>query len=72
MAEQIWQVEKIMFCEHIGQNVAIENKVVYPAEHLPDQPPRIIARRCSHAMECNLIEKPACALCGTNPAINPV
>lgn len=72
MAEKIWQVEKIKFCEHIGQDVAIEKEAVYPAEHLPDQPPRITARRCSHAIECNLIDKPACALCGTNPDINLV
>jgi hypothetical protein len=70
MVEKIWQLEKITFCEHVGQDIAIENKVVYPAEHLPDQPPRILARRCSNALECNMLEKPACALCGTNPYVD--
>lgn len=72
MAEKIWQVEKIKFCEHVGQEVAIENEVVYPAEHLPEQSPRILAHRCSRALECNMLDKPACALCGTNPDLNIV
>ncbi len=38
MAEKIWQVEKIKYCEHVGHEVEIEDEVVYPAEHLPDQP----------------------------------
>jgi hypothetical protein len=72
MAEKIWHVEKIKFCEHVGQDVTIEDEVVYPAEYLPDQPARVLAHRCSHALECNLLEKPACNLCGTNPDLDPV
>jgi hypothetical protein len=72
MAEKIWQVEKIKNCEHVGHEVTIENEVVYPAEHLPDQPARIIAHRCSNVLECNMLEKPTCALCGTNPDLDPV
>jgi hypothetical protein len=34
---------------------------------LPDQPPRIIARRCSNAIECNMMDHTACEWCGTNP-----
>ncbi len=72
MAEKIWQVEKIERCERAGHEIQIENEVVYPAENLPDQPPRILAQRCSNALECNLLEKAACALCGTNPDLDPV
>ncbi|MCL4269320.1 MAG: hypothetical protein KJZ72_07235 [Anaerolineales bacterium] len=72
MAEKVWQIEKVKYCEHVEQEVAIENEVVYPADQLPDQPPRVIAHRCSHALECNMIEKPACSLCGTNPDLNLV
>lgn len=72
MAETIWQVEKIAYCAHAGREIAIETAVVYPAEHLPDQPPRILARRCSNGIECNLLEKAACALCGTNPSLDLV
>ena len=72
MAEKIWKVEKSKYCEHVGHEVDIENEVVYPAENLPDQPPRIIAHRCSNALECNAVDKASCALCGTNPNLDPV
>jgi hypothetical protein len=67
MAFRTWQVKKIQYCEHVGHEIALEHEVVYPAEHLPDQPPRIIARRCSSAVECNMMDGAACAWCGTNP-----
>jgi hypothetical protein len=72
MAEKTWQVQKIKYCEHVGHEVALENEVVYPAEQLPEQPPRILAHRCSNAIECNLTDKTACVLCGTNPDLDPV
>ncbi len=72
MAEKTWQVEKIKNCEHVGHEVKIEVEVVYPADQLPDQPPRVIAHRCSSAIECNLKEQAACSLCGTNPDVDPV
>ncbi|MCQ3937434.1 MAG: hypothetical protein DPW18_10365 [Chloroflexi bacterium] len=72
MTKKVWQVEKVKYCELLGQEIAIETEVVYPAEHLPDQPPRVTARRCSHSLECNLTDKPACALCGTNPDMDMV
>jgi hypothetical protein len=67
MAERIWQVKQIKYCEHVGHEIALENEVIYPAEQLPDQPPRILARRCSNGIECNLMDKAACEWCGTNP-----
>ena len=72
MARKKWQVSKIRYCEHVGHEIALETEVVYPAEHLPDQPPRVIARRCSNAMECNKIDRMTCAWCGTNPDYKPV
>jgi len=72
MAEKIWVVEKSKYCEHVGHEILIENEILLPAEHLPEQPPRIVARRCSCALECNLMEHPACALCGTNPNLDTV
>lgn len=72
MAHKVWRVERIRYCEHVRQEVRLEDEVIYPAEHLPDPPPRITAHRCSHALECNLMDKPACGLCGTNPDIEAV
>lgn len=71
MAEKVWEVTKVFYCDHVGHVVSIENEVVYPADFVPD-PPRVIARRCSNAGECNLYDKPACVWCGTNPNAEPV
>ena len=72
MAKKVWQVEKTKYCEHLQEEVAIEVEVVYPAEQLPEQAPRIVARRCTKALEGNCIEPPACSLSGTNPDVDPV
>ena len=71
MAYRTWKVSKIKHCEHVGRDVALESDLVYPADHLPDQPPRVRARRCSNAMECNQFEQPVCVWCGTNPGYEP-
>jgi hypothetical protein len=71
MTEKIWKIEKSKHCEHVGHEIEIQDEVALPAEHLPDQPPRILAHRCSNAIECNLTEKAACVLCGTNPDLDP-
>jgi hypothetical protein len=55
----------------VGQEVELEAEVVYPAEHLPDQPPHVVAHRCSKALECNKLEKQVCAYCFTNPDVKP-
>ena len=72
MAQKKWQISNVRYCEHVAQEITLETQVVYPPEHLPDQPPRILARRCSNGLECNQIEKMVCAYCGTNPDIRPV
>jgi len=71
MAFRTWQVSKIKYCEQIGHEIALESDVVYPAEHLPDQPPRVFARRCSNALVCNSLDKPGCVWSGTNPNHDP-
>jgi hypothetical protein len=71
MAVRTWHVEKIEYCERVGHEIALEAEVVYPADHLPDQP-RVIAHRCSSAIVCNQFDKPVCVWCGTNPDHNPL
>lgn len=71
MAQKKWKISKIRYCEHVGHEIALENEVVYPSDVLPDQPPRVLARRCSNAMECNQMDRMACAWCGTNPDVRP-
>ncbi len=67
MAFRTWQVSRIKYCEHVGHEIALEKEVVYPSEHLPDQPPRVVARRCSNGLVCNALEKPGCVWAGTQP-----
>ena len=71
MAQKKWKVSKIRYCEHVGHEIKLEAQVVYPADHLPDQLPRVIANRCSNAVVCNKMDKMVCAWCGTNPNVKP-
>jgi len=72
MTLRLWQIEKIKYCEHAAREIALETEVAYPSEHLPEQAPRVLSHRCSNATECNMLDKPACAWCGTNPNYQPV
>ena len=71
MAQKKWQVSKVRYCEHVGHEIALESQVVYPPEYMPVHPPRVVARRCSNAVECNKMDKVTCAWCGTNPDYRP-
>jgi hypothetical protein len=71
MAIKTWEALKIRFCDRAGCEVALEGEVVYPIDILPDQPPRLIAHRCSHGVECNLFKQPSCMWAGTNPEVDP-
>jgi hypothetical protein len=71
MAYRTWQTVKVCYCQHVDQDVGLEAELVYPAEWLPDQPPRILARRCSCGMLCNLDARPGCVWSGTNPNYDP-
>ena len=72
MSERIWEVSKTFFCERVNERVSLETEVVYPGDFLPDQPPRVLAHRCSRGMSCNQVSKPTCNLAGTNPGYDPV
>lgn len=71
MSARTWHPIKVQFCEHAGCEVALEVQVVYPADILPDQNPRILAHRCSDALACNLIDQHSCVWAGTNPGYDP-
>ena len=70
MAERTWETSKVCYCEHILGEVALETEVLYPTDFLPD-PPRVLAHRCSHGVECNHLAKAACVWAGTNPDYDP-
>jgi hypothetical protein len=71
MAIKTWRVVKIRYCDHAGQEVSLESQVVYPAEWMPEQPPRTLVTRCSHGIHCSLCNGPACVWAGTNPTFDP-
>lgn len=72
MAFRTWEISKISYCEHVGHEIALETELVYPAEYLPDQPARVLARRCSNALACNCQDKPGCTWSCTNPEHHPI
>jgi hypothetical protein len=66
MAETVWEIFRKQRCARIHQVVTLEVERVYAAEFLPDQPPRVIGRRCSQALACNQLDHPACTWAGTS------
>lgn len=71
MAVKAWKVVKVSYCDRARQEVSFDAEVVYPAEWLPDQPPRVLSHRCSRAARCNLFNTPACSWSATNPCYDP-
>lgn len=71
MATRIWQPIQHCYCHHLDRMVAFEAEVIYPADWMPDGPPRVNAHRCSEAGGCNLEDRPSCVWAGTNPNIDP-
>jgi hypothetical protein len=71
MAWVMWKSIKEQHCDRVDENVALEARVVYAAEFMPDQPPRILAHRCSRGMECNQMNTPTCIWAGTLPGYDP-
>jgi hypothetical protein len=48
------------FCSHANCNVVLKTTYIYPADIMPDSPPRINQRGCSHYFVCSLQDKSAC------------
>jgi hypothetical protein len=71
MAFKNWEVIKVSYCEHAGEEVALEAEIGYPADRLPEQAPRIIAHRCSRGLACNSFSQASCCWAGTNPGYDP-
>ena len=72
MAAIGWEPVRTIFCEQAGAEASLEFRLVFPSDHLPDQPARVIARRCSLGLACS--EKTGilgCCWTGTNPLYDP-
>jgi hypothetical protein len=70
MAEKKWEVIKVCYCEHVRQEVALENEMLYPIDYLPDAP-RVLSQRCSLGVQCNQLNQAVCKWAGTNPDVDP-
>lgn len=71
MAIRVWEIYKTRFCNQANCDVHFEVEVVYPAEWMPETPPRVLAHRCSHGTICNYDEHAGCVWSGTNPLVDP-
>lgn len=71
MDRVVWKPIKEMHCEKMRQDVVLEAQVVFPANFMPMQSPRVISHRCSMGMQCNSIDKPSCKWAGTLPDFDP-
>ena len=71
MAVKVWHPLRFRYCQHVDEEVALQAEVVYPAEWLPEGPPRVLAHRCSRGIDCNLESRPSCVWAGTNPIYDP-
>jgi len=68
----MWEPVREQYCDRVGKQVALEAELIFPAEFMPDQPPRVTAHRCSLGMVCNQFDKPTCCWAGTNPGYDPL
>lgn len=71
MAEKKWETLKVQYCDRVGCEVSLDAEVVYPAEFMPDQAPRLVSKRCSRGLECNQMDNLTCVWAGTNPLYDP-
>ena len=71
MADRVWEVSKTCYCNHVDMEVALETHLVFPADFIPDQNPRVLGHRCSQGLHCNQFSQAACIWAGTNPDYDP-
>jgi hypothetical protein len=71
MAKKEWQVVKVRYCDHSGCEVSLETEVVFPADFMPEQLPRVTGHRCSHGRLCMIDNNLACIYSGGNPTYDP-
>ncbi|MCZ7669395.1 MAG: hypothetical protein M5U34_20560 [Chloroflexi bacterium] len=65
-----WVIVDKKWCEYIEMEATIMEQRLYPPDLLPDSPSyRVISRKCSANIVCNLTGVP-CAYAFTNPTTN--
>ncbi len=62
-----YRTEERLRCVHADSPVTLVTRVAHPADPLPDSPPRILARNCSHYCDCHLQNKSECSYAVSAP-----
>ena len=71
MAERMSILVNRAWCSRANQTTELREDRLAPADLLPDlSPPRVVARRCSLAIDCNMAGIP-CSWAFTNPGFDP-
>jgi hypothetical protein len=71
VAVKKWEQIQVRYCHRVQTEVSLDAEMIFAAEWMPDQPPQVVAHRCSHAFACNMDGRPSCVWAGTNPAYDP-
>jgi hypothetical protein len=71
MAVRQWEPIRTIYCERAQQLAALEVEVLYPAEPLPECFKRVVAHRCSLAVDCEVRGVGNCFWTGENPLNDP-
>jgi hypothetical protein len=58
--DRVSQSQVEHFCSHANCNVVLKTTYIYPSDIMPETPPRINQRSCSHYFTCSLQDKSAC------------
>ena len=60
MAWESWRTVKQTRCEIMDEEITLHSRLAFAADNLPDQPPRVLAHRCSSAEHCDHFDQPKC------------
>jgi hypothetical protein len=60
MAWESWRAGKQTHCEVMDEKVTLQSRLAFAADNLPDQPPRVLAHRCSSAENCDHFDQNKC------------
>ncbi len=72
MAATEWVIVDKKWCKRAGTEAVLMEQRVYPSEIIPDMSRhRVLARKCSCDVECNLAEIP-CKWSFTRPEYDPL
>lgn len=58
--DRVYQTQDLKFCSHANCKVELKTTYIYPSDIMPETPPRINQRSCSHYFTCSLLDKSAC------------